>query len=277
MPTRIVYLAAGKSQRFADIGFRLPKCGLPVNYGSETAPDIKSILTTNVLGCGSDHDILIRHPDVAVPAGVDDIMVSKTQRGAAASAMLASAHVLPDDSVILLESDNYYKEYYFIKQIKDFLKVEQNSFGSVITRVPDTWAIPNGVGVAAMSNSIFKSRLLNKDVLNAVSSPLASRYSKPFEPELGDPLTGVAGDPLVVNVGVYFIQQWRHFIAAYNTEVDRRDSGTPGSDATSEISVLDVLRTLEMQSVPNMTYISIPFSAWRPCGTVDQYLMNRGW
>jgi hypothetical protein len=277
MPTRIVYLAAGKSQRFADIGFRLPKCGLPVNYGTATSPDIKSILTTNVLGCASDHDILIRHPDVAVPAGLEDVVVTKTQRGPAASAMLASAHVLPNDSVIFIETDNYFKEYQFVQQIKALLKDVPNSFGSVITRAPDAWSDINVEGLAAMSNSVFKFRLSNKDVLGAVSSSLAERYSKPFGPESGDPLTGVAADPLSVNVGVYFVQQWRHFMAAYNTEVDRRDNGTPGSDSVSEISILDVLRTLEMQSVPNMHYIAIPFAGWRPCGTVDQYLMNRGW
>lgn len=108
--SHVVILAAGRGERFVTEGFTVPKPliefhGLPlIRHSIHVALELRR---------GSGKLIVVTTPTVADQIGprygVDHVVaVSVTQRGPAASALLAMAHLPSFEPVIFMDCDNYY-------------------------------------------------------------------------------------------------------------------------------------------------------------------------
>jgi hypothetical protein len=183
------------------------------------------------------------------------VVTTNPKLSQASALYLASAHVDPEEPVIILDAKNCHTNPGDL--VLPAFQSDQVVFGAFVTSVPAYdqafWLDPGAVQ--------------NHKVIDL--------YDRPFEPEIA-PTTPFAPwtDAWSVLTGAFFFSKWKVFVEAYVTELSEAISYR--NDFAANLSILDVLKTADTLNLENPSYIPISYQYWKPCGTPIEYFRNKG-
>lgn len=266
---KVILMAGGASSRFFNAGYAKFKAQLPVRdrraiYTDHESTPLNSAWDFAMEIGRSRHNIIrLMHTVLydSFPGHIEtDVRITRMQNGAAMTALLAGAHLEPDDKVVFVDTDNIYYNGEYLRQAlesKASVILDQVVIGSVLVGIPTDHRgkfqemddeYPIICGYSTWDATFDKSR--RKVSVDQVHNPHS--YS--------------------VNCGIYFCSRWELFTSAV---AEFMSEGTSGS----EVSLVDVIRMVRHSTGDDsvtVTPIWMDYKDWTPLGTPVQYERNKG-